>query len=85
MSSSVDMGKTLDIIYCDCSGEFDTVSHNILIDKLMECGLGKRTVSLTESWLNCRAQSVMISGTKSSWRPVSSKVPHGPSLGLVLC
>lgn len=85
MSSSVDIGKTLGIIYCDCSEEFDNVSYNILVDKLMECRLGKQTVRLTESWLNCQAQSVMISGTKSSWRPVNSKVPHGPTLGLVLC
>ncbi|CAM4605574.1 unnamed protein product [Lepidochelys olivacea] len=84
ISGSVDMGKTVDVIYLDFSKAFDTVSHGILPSKLKKYGLDEWTIRWTESWLDCRAQQAVINGSMLSWQLASSGVPQGWVLGLVL-
>lgn len=43
----------MDVIYLDSNKAFDTVSHNVIIDKLMKDGIDKRTVKGAENQLNC--------------------------------
>ncbi|GAB0205687.1 mitochondrial enolase superfamily member 1 [Grus japonensis] len=44
MTSWVDEGRAVDVVYLDFSKAFDTVSHNILIRNFRKCGLCEWTV-----------------------------------------
>lgn len=62
----------------------NTVYHKILTGKLLKYRLDEQTGRWTKNWLNGQAQRVMISGMKSSWKPVTGIVPQGSILGLIL-
>lgn len=65
MIVSVDEGKAVDVVCLLFIKVLDTISHNFLTDKLMNCRLDKQTVRCIGSWLNFQAHAV-ISGMKSS-------------------
>ena len=60
-------GQAVDVVYLDFSTVFDTVPHNILVEKLAAHGLDGCTLRWVKHWLDGQAQRVVVNGVKSSW------------------
>jgi len=48
----VDEGEAVDVIYLDFNKAFDTVSHSILLEKLVVRGLDGSTLHWAKNWLD---------------------------------
>ena len=73
--------KDLSILYIDFGKAFDTVPHNILIQKLYNIGVGGKLTQLISSYLTNRKQYVKINNEVSDLIEVTSGVPKGSILG----
>ena len=71
-------------IFIDLQKAFDTVDHNILLQKLNHYGIRGVANDWFNSYLSNRSQFVSIYGFKSKTKNISIGVPQGSLLGPLL-
>ena len=71
-------------IFLDLSKAFDTLNHNILIEKLHYYGINNLELSWFSSYLSNRSQYVEIDHVKSNYSFSSIGIPQGSILGPLL-
>ena len=84
ISSVLDDGGQVDVVYLDMSKAFEKVNHSILLQKLHMDGFGGSLLQWFQSYLTNRHQHVTVQGFTSTTLPVISGVPQGSVLDPVL-
>ena len=80
----LDNGKLPLNIYVDLKKAFDTIDHNILLEKLQYYGFGENSLKLIKSYLQQREQCVEIDSVCSHFLVNTMGVPQGSILGPLL-
>ena len=81
----LDNGRGCVLVLLDLSDAFDTIDHDILLDRLERfTGITGLALRWIRSYLNDRKQSVMISGKVNEATDLKIGVPQGSVLGPLL-
>ena len=81
---ALDDNKVACGIFVDLQKAFDTVNHDILLDKLKFCGFRGIINEWFRSYLHERKQKVCINGFESQIKTLNHGVPQGSVLGPIL-
>ena len=77
-------GDQADVIYLDIRKAFNSVSHDILLDKLHKIDIRGLSWKFSHTYLNSRKQYVSVMNKLSDFLSVTSGVPQGSILSPLL-
>ena len=77
----MDKGNYVLGLFLDLKKAFDTVDHQILLDKLETIGIRGHALQFFNSYLTDRKQFVIINGKNSKTKYITTGVPQGSVLG----
>ena len=78
---NIDKGEYTGLTFIDLKKAFDTVDHNILLQKLAKYGVNGLEHDWFASCLNNRKQFCKVDGVSSGISDISCSVPQGSCLG----
>ena len=81
LAETLDSGGQADVIYLHMAKAFDRVPHFYKLEML---GLHIPLLTWIEDYLTNRRNRVIIDGTTSDWKCVTSGVPQGSIIGPIL-
>ena len=84
LTEAIDNGEDADAIYLDFCKAFDKVPYRRLVLKLEQYGIKGDFHLWIKNFLHDRQQRVTIGDSSSNWIPVTSGIPQGSVLGLIL-
>ena len=84
LTTCLEHGGQIDIIYTDFEKAFDKVPHKRLLSKLYSYGVNEELILWIKSFLCHRNQRIKIKDALSSVKPVLSGIPQGTILGPIL-
>lgn len=71
--------KAMGVIFSYFSKAFDTIPHNVFLDRLSNCEMNRFMQCWVKNWLNGRAERVIVNGARSGWQPVTRSVTNTES------
>uniref|UniRef100_A0A4W3I0M1 Reverse transcriptase domain-containing protein n=1 Tax=Callorhinchus milii TaxID=7868 RepID=A0A4W3I0M1_CALMI len=81
VSSRLERGEPVDVVYLDFKKAFDKVPHKRLLHKVKAHGINGNILAWIEEWLTGRKQRVGINGSFTNWQDVTNGVPQGSVFG----
>uniref|UniRef100_A0A8P4GUB4 Reverse transcriptase domain-containing protein n=1 Tax=Dicentrarchus labrax TaxID=13489 RepID=A0A8P4GUB4_DICLA len=81
---AADSGLLTILILLDLSAAFDTISHTILLNRLISIGISHTALDWFNSYLSGRTQFIQLQSFSSHQSPVTTGVPQGSVLGPLL-